>query len=202
MNTASVSGKIDPNYSLQALSHENVGEAPPLSVASGMNNPSACFSGSVAAPTPLGVSTIPTSSLSFLQPVSLPLAFGNGLQVPALQNHLLAGRLLFGPSAFGSNQLTQGGSNLNMLVSGVQALQNSTPSLSMLPSASLSVQQRILADHNNAKEIRDSLDVSLAAPAQLTKKDVAQPIEVQKLPCVVFIDWDEESLSDYQCLLR
>ena len=126
------------------------------------------------------------SSLNFLPAGVLPV-IGNGLPY-------IMGQSLFGPS------VSVPGANLAQLSSGIQALQGFHPQ-----------QQVGQRSRPNAKEIQDALNTLAAATAPLgSGMGSLQEPNSQKsffggepsLPTIVFMECDDESLSDYQCLLR
>jgi hypothetical protein len=125
---------------------------------------------------------VPVRSLNFLPPAGLPMG------LPGLQTQFLMGRSLFRPLA------GMPASSLGQLTSGIQALQGYQQQAPVAPS-----QQR---GRPNAKEIQDALETLAAATAHLPNADRLSRTDKATLPAVVFMDCDEESLSDYQCLLR
>lgn len=108
--------------------------------------------------------------------------------LPSLQAQFLMGRSLFGPLG------GMPASSLGPLTSGIQALQGYQQQAPLPPSQ--------LRGRPNAKEIQDALETLAAATAPIPNADRPSRTDKATLPAVVFMDCDEESLSDYQCLLR
>jgi hypothetical protein len=155
----------------------------------------------------MGIPSAPASSFNFLQPSFLPLSLGNGLPVPGLQPQFLAGRTYL------SSNLQVGGGSLVDLASGIQALQGFAPQPLPVVSARQTGRPN-QRDRPSAEEIQDALDTLASATAPMTGfgepvvpklKEAGgkqQQAGEKSLPCILFMDCDEESLSDYQCLLR
>eukprot|EP00980_Cylindrotheca_fusiformis_P013452 scaffold3437_cov113-Cylindrotheca_fusiformis.AAC.19 len=137
---------------------------------------------SFAGPTPM-----PNGSLNFLPPPGLPMGY------PNFQTQFLMGRSLLGPVS------GMPASSLSQFSSGIQALQAYQQQHA---GSSGQSQQR---GRPNAKEIQNALDTLAAATAPATPSSDGprqSPAGKSTLPAVVFMECDEESLSDYQCLLR
>lgn len=159
--------------------------------------------------------SINVGSLNGGLPLGYELGLGNtiptSLQAQLLmqRSHLLNPLGLAGLSTSSRLPLVSNSSSLNALASGIQALQNNA---SLQGNAFL--QGNASQEHPskqrgrpNAAEIKEALATLAAATAPAgassTAPQVPTPSEIQaSLPVVVFMDCDEESLSDYQCLLR
>ena len=155
-----------------------------------------------------GIHNVPgMNSLNSIQPSGLPLGYqlGLGNSIPSsLQAQLLMGRshLLNPFSGLSTSSrlpaaLVSNASSLNPLASGIQALQGN---------ASHEQQPSKQRGRPNASEIKEALATLAAATAPVGAPSAAQrPTSATaqaSLPVVVFMDCDEESPSDYQCLLR
>lgn len=135
--------------------------------------------------------TIKSASL----PLGYPLDFSSGVP-PSLQAQILMGRPFLNPFSGMSNP-----TSLAPLAAGIQTLQ--AANASMLPNLP------VPRGRPDATEIKSALAISTAAispegsaaPLNPTP-DNAESTKEASLPVVVFMDCDEESLSDYQCILR
>ncbi|CAJ1966259.1 unnamed protein product [Cylindrotheca closterium] len=147
-------------------------------------------------------SSLNASSLNARQQAGLGLGYPLGFSgsIPAsLQAQLLMGRshlLNPFPGLSASSHLNP--LNQSAFASGMQALQQSNGSQDQQQS-----QQR---GRPNANEIKEALATLAAATAPVgassgPQKSTSATTQAS-LPVVVFMDCDEESLSDYQCLLR
>lgn len=126
-------------------------------------------------------------------PMGYPLDLASGLP-PALQAQLLMGR---SPLLNPFSSFPMSSSLMGPLASGIQALKGDVPTQTHAPAP---------CGRPNATEINDVLATLAAAstksaspvPTNATSSSKSQP----SLPVVVFMDCDEESLSEYQCQLR
>lgn len=173
-------------------------EAPAMDITNQQQGLNPTFLSSLVGPNMNGLSL---GSLNSMPSAKFPLGYPTGYSVlpPSLHAQLLMRRSLMNPFSGIPHQHNHRQLNtytLAHLAPGIQALQ--------VPSQQYCVSKMKESGMPNANEIKKALATLAAAagPTSVTSAHLRTGTSQASLPVVVFMECDEGSLSDYQCMLR